>query len=48
MNFDQKPMDALIAPQYLFLMKSICIMSQIALHSSMFSMFLTEKVNRER
>ena len=48
MNLDLKPMDASFAPQYIFLLKSICIMSQIALHGSLFSMFLTENLNRER
>ena len=37
-------MDASFAPQYIFLLKSICIMSQIPLHGSIFSMFLTEKI----
>ena len=40
-------MDASFAPQYIFLLKSICIMSQIPLHGSIFSMFLTEK-NKSR
>ena len=37
-------MDASFAPQYIFLLKSICIMSQIALHGNIFSMFLTETI----
>ena len=37
-------MDASFAPQYIFLMESICIVSQIALQSIIFSMFLTENV----
>ena len=48
MNFDLKPVDASFTPQYVFLMKSICIMPQTALHRSIFSMFLTDKLNRER
>ena len=39
MNFNQKPIDASFAPQYIFLRKSICIMSQIPLHSSLFPCF---------
>ena len=37
-------MDASFAPQYIFLLKSICIMSQIALHDSIFSMFFDRKI----
>ena len=32
-------MDASFAPQYILLLKSICIMSQIALHGSIFPCF---------
>ena len=47
-DFDLKPVDASFTPQYVFLMKSICIMPQTTLHRSIFSMFLTDKLNRER
>ena len=35
-------MDASFAPQYIFLLKSICIVPRIAWHGRIFSMFLTE------
>ena len=35
-------MDASFAPQYIFLLKSICTVPRIALHGRIFSMFLTE------
>ena len=37
-------MDASFAPQYIFLLKWICIMSHIALHGSIFSMVFDWKI----
>ena len=48
MKFVYKPIDASFTPHYVFFMKSICIMSQIALHSTIFIMFFIEKLNRGR